>query len=350
MKTIIVLQGGGALGAFACGAWKTLVPLLRDSGSQIAAIGGASIGAINAAVIARHHAAPDAGAGALESLWRDRLATPSLPLTGIGSLPWPFSPPAQAHGDVQSWNGVLTGLCVGTRGLYQVQASHAQPMAALHRVRMPLFGRGPMLQTLQDIAPSYRSTPGTGPLLGVAATDMLEGELQVFDSDQLAITPEHLAASSAIPLLFEPVTIDGRLYCDGDMCRYSMLPHMLRQGQAAGRWSADEALQLVTIEPIPKRQVTPPESGLELLFRTIELMQIDKLDSAQGELRDVNFQRIVRVRREPMPNDTISGQFDYSPARIDALIAQGERAAEAAWRAALVPDRTYPANNETRPA
>ena len=127
---------------------------------------------------------------------------------------------------------------------------------------------------------------------------------------------------------------------------------------ACGAWKTlapllcDSGSQIaaVTVEAIPKRQVTPPESGLELLFRTIELMQIDKLDSAQGELRDVNFQRVVRIRREPMPNDTISGQFDYSPTRIDALIAQGERSAEAAWRVTLAPDRTHPASNETRPA
>lgn len=347
MKTIVVLQGGGALGAFACGAWKRLAPLLRDSGAQVVALAGASIGALNAAVVARHHAQPDAGAGALESLWRDRLATPSLPLTGVGSLPWPLSPPAQAHGDVQSWNGVLTGLCAGTRGLYRVQAMHAQPLAGLHRVRMPLFDRQPMLQTLQELVPSYRSTPGTGPLLGVAATDMLEGELQVFDSDRLAITPEHLAASSAIPLLFEPVTIDGHLYCDGDMSRHSMLPQLLQRGRDAGRWSDDDELQLVTIEQIPKQLVTPPESGLELLFRTIELMQLDKLDSAQ--LRDVRFKRIVRVRRVSMPNDTISGQFDYSPARIDALIAQGERLAEAAWRAAPAPARAAAGSRQEAP-
>lgn len=345
MKTIVVLQGGGALGAFACGVWKTLAPLLRESSAPLAAIGGASIGAINAAVIARHHAQPDLGARALESLWRERLATPSLPLSGLGPLPWPWAPAALAHGDVQNWNGVLTGLCAGTRGLYRVEAAHVQPYAALHRARMPLFDRSPMLQTLQELVPSYRSVPGAGPMLGVAATDMLAGELHLFDSDRAAVTPEHLAASSAIPLLFAPVTIAGRLYCDGDMTRHSMLPALLAQGRAAGRWRADEALQLVTVEQVPQRLVTPPETGLELLFRTMELMQLDKLDSTQ--LRGVNLERVVRIRREPMPNDTISGQFDYSPARIDALIAQGERQAGQAWRDAHAAAPAGTANNNT---
>ncbi len=46
----------------------------------------------------------------------------------------------------------------------------------------------------------------------VAVVDMMAGELRLFDSDAGAVTPQHLAASSAMPLQFEPVEIDGRLH------------------------------------------------------------------------------------------------------------------------------------------
>lgn len=43
--------------------------------------------------------------------------------------------------------------------------------------------------------------------------------------------------------------------------------------------------------------------------------------------------RHLHVSREQLPHELVSGQFDYSPARLDALIEQGERAAAEAWHA-----------------
>jgi len=51
-----------------------------------------------------------------------------------------------------------------------------------------------------------------GKRLFVTATDILAGRPAVFSSGPL-VSP--LLASSAVPLLFSPVDIDGQLYCDG---------------------------------------------------------------------------------------------------------------------------------------
>src|SRR5215203_5228969 len=50
MKTVVVFQGGGALGAFGAGAWQALADEIDSE--QLVAVAGASIGAINAAVVA----------------------------------------------------------------------------------------------------------------------------------------------------------------------------------------------------------------------------------------------------------------------------------------------------------
>src|SRR5262245_48537796 len=79
-NTILVLQGGGALGAYECGVYKALIPHFEREGYSLSVVAGTSIGAINASVIAsRYREDRDRGVGALEELWTERLATPSVP-------------------------------------------------------------------------------------------------------------------------------------------------------------------------------------------------------------------------------------------------------------------------------
>src|SRR5687768_10283726 len=85
MKTLLLFQGGGPLGAFACGVWQVLAPWLVSQGHTVVALGGTSIGSFNAALIRPHLSAPDAGAAELRRIWRDRIAVPSLPFFG---MPW----------------------------------------------------------------------------------------------------------------------------------------------------------------------------------------------------------------------------------------------------------------------
>ena len=112
MKTVVAFQGGGALGAFGCGAWSRLAPWLQERVDVVVALAGGSIGAINAAVVAHHLDEPDWGVGALEQLWREDIATPSCPFFG-------WSPIDSDWGRwLRSWNGFMSGVLVGNRGLY----------------------------------------------------------------------------------------------------------------------------------------------------------------------------------------------------------------------------------------
>jgi NTE family protein len=49
-ETVLILQGGGSLGAYECGVWKTLA----KHNIKFEIIAGTSIGAVNAAIIAAH--------------------------------------------------------------------------------------------------------------------------------------------------------------------------------------------------------------------------------------------------------------------------------------------------------
>src|SRR5258708_28282769 len=76
MKTrrrALVLQGGGALGAYAYGAIKALY---EQPAFSLDVVTGVSIGAINAAVLV---GAKNDPIRALDELWRESLTIPGLP-------------------------------------------------------------------------------------------------------------------------------------------------------------------------------------------------------------------------------------------------------------------------------
>lgn len=326
MRVIVVWQGGGALGAYAAGVWRELAPRLQARGARLVGLAGASIGAINAAVIARHHADADWGVAALDAFWRERLATPSWPFTG--ALAWlpPWSELAR------SWDGLLTGVLIGNRGLYQALPLNWNPLAGLQRLHRPLLDRSRMLATLQQAVGNLGGDAGA-PWLGVAATDVLSGELHVFGTDEGEVTPRHLAASAAIPLLFEPVEIDGRPLWDGDMIRRSLLPRVIERVAAReAPSSTDDPLVCISVELMPREAPHAPLSGAAIMARVAQLQQAGKLHADEAPAPVPAGWRVLHLARSALPNDGVSNQFDYSPHRVDQLISQGRQEARQAWQ------------------
>lgn len=321
---VLILGGGGALGAFSCGIWEVLGPRLAQSGARLAAVSGSSIGAINAAFIAQSQDADDWGAATLAERWTQEIATPSFPFLGPN---W--------NAVQRSWNGVLTGMLLGNRALHRAQHLHWNPWAGLNRFVHPLADRSRMGPWLSSHVPPYRSSPGR-PLLGVPAVDVVGGNLRVFDSDQSPIVVDHLLASSAIPVLYEPVAIDDRLYWDGDMTRESPSAPFLRRVVQSGRLPDPARSLLITVDQMPRQAATRPTSGLEVAYRMLDLL-------LHGKVRDGTQQRpagmgALHIVRRSLPDDNVSGQFDYSPQRIELLRDQGRRMAEEAWHAWLQAD------------
>jgi NTE family protein len=201
------------------------------------------------------------------------------------------------------------------------------------RLEYPLYDRAAMWALLEHGVGRYASVAASQPLLVAGAVDVLSGELHLFDSDEAPMGAAQLAASSAMPLLFDAVEIGGRRYWDGDVTRDSLLPALLVRLRASARLREGEALQLVSIEPIARPLAELPLSGPELCFRAMTLMQLDKLvPPAVGMV-----QRWIRVTRPPLREDPISGPFDYSPERLETLITQGRDAARSALVRSLAP-------------
>lgn len=351
---VLVLQGGGALGAFECGVWKVLAPALQAGGHRLAVVGGASIGALNAAVIAQHHDEPDRGAAALECFWREWLATPSLPF-----LPMPGT-------YFEAWNGLLTGLLWGNRSMYRPQFLNWTPMAAPYRIARPFFDTEPMHAMLRALlgGETFQPTPGA-PTLFLRSTDLLGGTARTFHSGRDTLTAGMLRASGAMPILFPAVDLDGRPHVDGDAGTHTALVGALDvlRDLGSGAFSDPDGLLLIHVELHQRTSPQTPRTGLEMTHRLLNALQAGKaeadlrllraetehaqllrqLDLALVGQRDSTAARLVRrelarlrlrrapqalprivqIGREALPHEHVSNYFDYSPRRIDALIRQG---------------------------
>ena len=256
----------------------------------------------------------------LEDCWREAIASPSWPFLG-----WPWGQSDLAR-SLRSWNGLLTGTLMGNRGLYAVQPQNWGPWGEPTRLYRTPYQPAPMRALLERRGLRLRTAPGQC-LLAMAATHLASGELRLLHSDEREIRPEHVAASTAIPGMFAPVDVDGEPHWDGDFVRSSLVPPLLALLRASGRVAPGEALRLVTVEQYTRPTARLPVTGREVGFRTVSLLQQGKL---ADDLALPAAVRPLRVLRPPLPDDGISGEFDYSPERIEVLIAQGREAAELA--------------------
>lgn len=198
-RTVLVLQGGGALGAYQGGAFEALA----DAGRQPDWVAGISIGAINAALIAGN--APQHRVQRLQEFWQR--VTASVP-----SMPW-----AGPHGPLRAWANHYAAAWGAAFGLPAFFAP--RPEAALWPGpfgQPSLYSTEPLRNTLLELVDF--ELLNDGPMrLSVGAVDVQTGNFTYFDNRQQRIRPEHIMASGALPPGFPSVLVDGRAYWDGGL-------------------------------------------------------------------------------------------------------------------------------------
>jgi NTE family protein len=195
----LVLGGGGALGAYQGGVYEAL----DEAGLRPGHVCGASIGALNAALIAGNE--PGLRVDRLRRYWELVAEPVALP---VG--------PALADATLRRIHGLTASLrarLLGRPGLYAPQFLDAlSPVPAL---RSPgLYNFGPAMETLPRLADFGLPGREGAARLTVVATDLATGEPVLFDSGERPVEPRHVAASASIIPDFAPAEVDGRLLCD----------------------------------------------------------------------------------------------------------------------------------------
>lgn len=195
-RIVVVLQGGGALGAYQAGVYEAL----HEAGIEPDWMIGTSIGAINAALIAGNER--DNRVPALREFWR-RMAHKSIWHDwGV----WPRFLQAASY---------ISTLTAGLPGFFTPNpAAFLGPHVHLGSDDAGFYSTAPLAKTLDDLV-DFDLIARNKPRLTVGAAHVCSSRMRYFDSRSEKLTVQHIMASGALPPAFPAVRIDGELYWDG---------------------------------------------------------------------------------------------------------------------------------------
>src|SRR6516162_5699972 len=194
-QVVLVLQGGGALGAYQVGAYQAL----HEAGVELDWIIGTSIGAVNASIIAGNE--PPDRLTKLDEFWK-RLrpnAWPSISAWTGFSETW------------SDWSTLVGG----------IPAFFAPYLPAFWGAQIPVgaevagfYSTAALRKTLAELV-DCSIINKRAPRLAVGAANVQTGMMYYFDSRKSEITIEQIMASGALPPAFPAVYTDGEFYWDG---------------------------------------------------------------------------------------------------------------------------------------
>jgi NTE family protein len=186
-RSALVLQGGGALGAYELGAARALYKNPDFSPDLIA---GVSIGAVTAVLLARPKK-PMSPLEALEAFWKTvAVSAPVFP---------EFVRPYASF--------------LGNPHFFTPRLDY------LNFVNWTYFyDTAPLRRTLEELVDLHALADKTAsPRLLVSATDLQEGQIAYFYSANCNLTLDHIMASGSLPPAFRMTPIGNKSYWDGGL-------------------------------------------------------------------------------------------------------------------------------------
>jgi len=294
----IVLQGGGALGAYECGGVTALLELIdaaEAAGHPVAlkSVVGVSIGAINAACIVGAANRADARRR-IAGLWDDlTLTTPDF---------WPRA----MRRDLSLF---------GLPGFYWPRSDY------LNVAKWTSYYDTNLLRTTLEKHVDFAALNASDTAFVVAAVDVEDGTLKHFsnrkldDEEATVIDAPHIMASGALPPQFPWINIDGRVYWDGGLVDNAPL------GDAIDAFShgGDVKRLLVVIDLYPLR-TRLPRTMADVEDRDHELSFGNRVRQDGETAKRINdfvdtMEKLVAL----VPADLIAGNLANSVARARAF-------------------------------
>ncbi|CAN7388131.1 patatin-like phospholipase family protein [Duganella sp. LjRoot269] len=245
LRVVLVLQGGGALGAYQAGVFQAM----HEHGLAPDWVVGTSIGAINAAILAGNP--HETRLARLKQFWDGVAHRDSYDMRQV--------PDAQRRSNIllQTWDTVLRGV----PGFFRPRL--LSPFAAGIAVdpeQASFYSTAELGDTLNRLIDfNYLNGPDAIRLT-VNALKVTCGSLRSFDNRQLTIHADHIRASGALPPGFPAVRIDGDLYWDGGLYSNTPLETVLDDSDHVDTlcfmvdlWSADGE-EPTTLDEVQTRQ------------------------------------------------------------------------------------------------
>jgi len=208
--SILVLQGGGALGAYQAGVYDGLA----ECGMKLDWVTGVSIGAVNAALIAGNP--PARRVERLAEFW-DLVSSAS-----------PMIPPAS----FDLMRPLLNRFSANASATFGVPAFFAPRMPPPYLApdgsidALSLYDTEVLRTTLERLV-DFDLINSKQVRFSVGAVNVRTGNSIYFDNRKIRIEPEHVMASGALPPGFPPVMIGGEPYWDGGLVSNTPLFYVL---------------------------------------------------------------------------------------------------------------------------
>ena len=274
-ECILVLQGGGALGAYQAGVYECLAAMRQTPGW----IAGISIGAINAALIAGNP--PERRVERLRAFWETvssfPFAAPAYRGPGASEL---------AGRDVVNETNATIAMLFGVSGFFspRVPAAPFQPPGT--PAAISYYDTEPLRRTLDELVDFDHLNSGAV-RLSVGAVNVRSGNFVYFDTRHQRIDARHVMASGALPPGFPPIEIDGEHFWDGGLVSNTPLQYVLDQPSHRPRlvfqvdlFAARGAMP-ATLAEASEREKDIRYSSRTRLNTTVELKRQALLQAAQ---------------------------------------------------------------------
>jgi NTE family protein len=350
-KNVLVLQGGGALGAYQAGVFEVLAK--RDI--KLDWVVGTSIGAINAAIIAGNP--PEQRVAKLTGFWNTVATDGGTPLInlfglrfGVHFVEWfkPWVNSARSLGTII--NGVPGFFSARDNGLWNIDKKVPTAEASF-------YDTSALEATLNQFV-DFEYLNQAHVRLTVCAVNVATAELKCFDNTGGSpMTARHIMASGALPPGFAPVEIDDEFYWDGGIYSNTPLDVVLDE-QANGQnkqdtlcfmidlWDPTETLPTSISDAMTRlkntqyasrsterlvdhRRQLDLRSVVKQLGEALPIATRNKADIrallAQGEVGSVN---VVRLVMKALPDDDQFKDIDFSQATIKTRWQAGAADAE----------------------
>jgi NTE family protein len=197
---ILLLQGGGALGAYHAGVYEGI----SEVGFAPDWVVGISIGAINSALIAGNP--PERRVERLREFW-DRMSA-QAPLVLPDAMA--FARPGMNK------MAAASAMMFGIQGFFVPRVPPPQFAPEGTVAALSYYDTEPLRATLNELVDFDLINSGNGSVrLSLGAVNARTGESVYFDNTTHTISASHVMASGALPPGFPPVEIDGEYYFDG---------------------------------------------------------------------------------------------------------------------------------------
>lgn len=305
IENVLVLQGGGSLGAFGCGVFKALA----NNNIKLDIIAGTSIGGINAAIIAgsKDEKHPEQ---ALEQFWLELsesfvefdkhilpystslpkfLEEMLLPSGYYYNLPTSSSSEQESYSTTTNTNehaikmkqlrsfysSAIFGNDKMFKPRWRQETALTDPEYFTPQKWTYMYDLAPLVKTLEKYIDYDKLKPGGNPnaRLILTAVNVLTADPLTFDSSKQQITSKHILATSAYPLYnFRWIEVEDGVYAwDGGLLSNTPLREVIDASPVNDK-------RIFLVENYPKRVDALPKSLPEVYHRARDIMFSDKTE------------------------------------------------------------------------